>query len=118
MDLQAFTDVDWAEDPNDRRFTTGLVVFLGSNPISWSSKKQSTISRSSIEAEYQALFTTTAEIDWIKQLLQFLQVLISGTPTLYCDNLFAIALTCNPIMHQRTKHIEIDVPFVRERVAK
>lgn len=62
--------------------------------------------------------STAVEIDWIKQLLHFLQVPIFGRPTLYCDNLSAIAFTCNPVQHQRTKHIEIDVPFVRERVAK
>lgn len=107
-----------AGDPNDRRSTTGLVVFLGSNPVSWSSKKQQTVSRSSTEAEYRALSTTSAELDWIKQLLVFLQVPIAQQPVLFCDNLSAIALSFNPVQHQRTKHIEIDVHFVRERVAK
>ena len=63
LDLHAFSDADWAGDPNDRRSTTGLVVFLGSNPIVWSSKKQLTVSRSSTEAEYRALSSTAAEID-------------------------------------------------------
>ncbi|KAM1299642.1 hypothetical protein ACFX2H_010922 [Malus domestica] len=118
LEITAYSDADWAGDPNDRRSTTGLVVFLGSNPISWSSKKQHTVSRSSTEAEYRALSTTAAELDWIKQLLVFLHVPISVQPVLFCDNLSAIALTCNPVQHQRTKHIEIDVHFVRERVAR
>ncbi|CAL2258747.1 unnamed protein product [Prunus armeniaca] len=118
LNLTAFSDADWAGDPNDRRSTTGLVVFLGSNPVSWSSKKQQTVSRSSTEAEYHALSTTSAELDWIKQLLVFLQVPIAQQPVLFCDNLSAIALSFNPVQHQRTKHIEIDVHFVRERVAK
>ncbi|CAN6568409.1 unnamed protein product [Malus baccata var. baccata] len=63
MDLHAFSYADWAGDPNNRRSTTGFVVFLGHNPISWSSKKQQTVSRSSTEAEYRALSTTTAELD-------------------------------------------------------
>ncbi|CAN6699168.1 unnamed protein product [Malus baccata var. baccata] len=118
LQLKAFSDADWAGDPNDRRSTTGLVVFLGNSPISWSSKKQLTVSRSSTEAEYRALSSTSAELDWIQQLLVFLQVPLSSPPVLFCDNLSAIALSFNPVQHQRTKHIEIDVHFVRERVAK
>ncbi|XP_018499873.2 uncharacterized mitochondrial protein AtMg00810-like [Pyrus x bretschneideri] len=118
LELNTFSDVDWAGDPNDRRSTTGFVVFLGTNPISWSSKKQNTVSRSSTEAEYRAIATTATKIDWMKQILAFLQIDISIPSTMFCDNLSAIALTCNPVMHQRTKHIEIDVHFVRERIAK
>ncbi|KAB2612930.1 hypothetical protein D8674_035246 [Pyrus ussuriensis x Pyrus communis] len=118
LSLKSFSDADWAGDPNDRRSTTGLVVFLGTNPISWSSKKQQTVSRSSTEAEYRALSSTAAELDWIQQLLAFLKVSVCSSPVLFCDNLSAIALSFNPVQHQRTKHIEIDVHFVRERVAK
>ncbi|KAM1260029.1 hypothetical protein ACFX2J_039256 [Malus domestica] len=116
--LKAFSDADWAGDPNDRRSTTGFVVFLGSNPISWSSKKQQTVSRSSTEAEYRAMSSTAAELDWIQQLLTFLHIHLSCAPVLFCDNLSAIALSFNPVQHQRTKHIEIDVHFVRERIAQ
>ena len=118
LDLTAYSDADWAGDPNDRRSTTGSIIFLGSNPISWSSKKQQTVSRSSTEAEYRALSSTAAEIDWLKQLLGFLCVDFVQPPLLLCDNLSAVALSFNPVQHQRTKHIEIDVHFVRERVAK
>ncbi|KAM1633178.1 hypothetical protein ACFXTN_010277 [Malus domestica] len=118
LELNAFSDADWAGDPNDRCSTTGLVVFLGSNPISWSSKKQNTVSRSSTEAEYRAIATTAAELDWIRQILTFLQITVSTPSIMFCDNLSAIALTCNPVMHQRTKHIEIDIHFVRDRVAQ
>ncbi|KAM1010062.1 hypothetical protein TB1_044704 [Malus domestica] len=118
LNLHAFSDADWAGDPNDRRSTIGLVMFLGPNPISWSSKKQNTVSRSSTEAEYRALSSTSAEIDWITQILHFMHIDVPCPTTLYCDNLSAIALAYNPIMHQRTKHIEVDVHFVRERVAK
>lgn len=118
LQLKAFSDADWAGDPNDRRSTTGLVIFLGDNPISWSSKKQQTVSRSSTEAEYRALSFTTAEVDWLKQLLAFLHVSLPHIPVLFCDNLSAIALSFNPVQHQRTKHIEVDVHFVRERVSQ
>ncbi|KAM1274883.1 hypothetical protein ACFX2H_024586 [Malus domestica] len=82
-----------------------MPIGLGSNPISWSSKKQQTVSKSSTEVEYRALSTTAAELDWIQQLLAFLQVPISVPPRLFCDNLSAIALSLNPVQHQRTKHI-------------
>ncbi|KAM1755844.1 hypothetical protein ACFX12_008126 [Malus domestica] len=118
LQLRAFSDADWAGDPNDRRSTTGMAVFLGNNPISWSSKKQLTVSRSSTEAEYRALSSTSAELDWIQQLLVFLQVPLTSPQVLFCDNLSTIALAFNPVQHQRTKHIEVDVHFVRERVAK
>ena len=118
LELKAFSDADWAVDPNDRRSTTGLVIFLGSNPISWASKKQQTVSRSSTEAEYRALSSTAAEIDWLKQLLDFMCVDIIQPPVIFCDNVSAISLSFNPVQHQRTKHIEIHVHFVRERVAR
>jgi hypothetical protein len=118
LQLKAFSDADWAGDPNDKQSTTGLVVFMGNNPISWSSKKQQTISRSSIEGEYRALSFTSAELDWIKQLLAFLHISLPGVLVLFCDNLLAIALSFNPIQHQKTKHIELDVHFARERVSR
>ncbi|KAM1384887.1 hypothetical protein ACFX2F_037049 [Malus domestica] len=80
--------------------------------------KQNMVSRSSIEAEYRAMSTTVAELDWIQQLLQFMHVKPHDAPMLFYDNLYVIALSFNPVQHQRTKHIEIDVHFVRERVAK
>ncbi|KAM1098076.1 hypothetical protein ACFX19_015649 [Malus domestica] len=116
--LTTFSDADCVGDPNDRRSTTGLVVYLGSSPISWSSKKQNTVSKSSTEAEYRALSSTAAEIDWITQLLKFIQIDVSCPMTLFYDNLSAIALAYNLVMHQRTKHIEVDIHFVWERVAK
>ncbi|CAN6723036.1 unnamed protein product [Malus baccata var. baccata] len=114
--LRAYTDADWAGDPNDRLSTTGFVVFLGSNPISWSSKKQHTVSRSSTEAEYRAMATTTAEVVWLQQLLKDLHLDIPSPPRLHCDNVSAMALATNPVLHSKAKHIEVDCHFVRERV--
>jgi len=109
---------DWTGDPNDKKSTTGLVVFLGNNPILWSSKKQQTVSRSFTEAEYRPLSFTSAELDWIKQLLAFLHISLPSVLVLFCDNLSAIALSFNLVHHQKTKHIEVDVHFVRERVSR
>jgi hypothetical protein len=116
--LTAFTDSDWAGDPYDCRFTTGITVFLGNNPITWVSKKQHTVSRSSTEAEYRALATGAAELAWLRQVLCDLGVYLPTAPTIWCDNTSAIALASNPVFHSRTKHIEVDYHFVRERVVR
>ncbi|CAN6694260.1 unnamed protein product [Malus baccata var. baccata] len=118
LTLQAYSDADWAGDPNDRRSTSGYVVYLGFSPISWASKKQHTVSRFSTEAEYRALAIAAAELSWIRQLLCDLQVPLFTAPLLYCDSISAIALSSNPVFHSRVKHLEIDYHFVRERVIR
>ena len=118
LTLTAFSDADWAGDPSDRRSTTGLLVFLGPSPISWSSKKQTTVARSSIEAEYRALATTTVEVSWLCILFKELHIFLSYVPVLWCDNASAIALSTNPVFHSRMKHIEVDYHYVREKVLR
>ncbi|KAH7839971.1 hypothetical protein Vadar_010790 [Vaccinium darrowii] len=114
--LTAYADADWAGDSTDRRSTTGFCIFLGSNLVSWCAKKQATVARSSTEAEYRALAQCTTDIVWLHQLLTELQV-ASHTPyVLWCDNSSAIALAHNPVFHARTKHIEVDYHFIREKV--
>ncbi|KAJ9543887.1 LOW QUALITY PROTEIN: hypothetical protein OSB04_023594 [Centaurea solstitialis] len=112
--LQAYSDSDWAGCPIDRR---GYAIYLGSNLISWSARKQKTVSRSSTESEYKAIADTIAELIWLKSLLQELG-LNSKAPTLWCDNLGATYLSANPVFHARTKHVEVDYHFVREQVTQ
>jgi hypothetical protein len=92
-------------------------VFLGTNLVSWSSKHQNVISRSSAEAEYRAMANGVAEACWLRQLLQELHAPLTKSTLVYCDNVSTVYLSTNPIQHQRTKHVEIDLHFVRERVA-
>ncbi|RVW13792.1 Retrovirus-related Pol polyprotein from transposon RE1 [Vitis vinifera] len=109
--LRAFSDADWAGDPTDRRSTTGYCFLLGSSLISWRSKKQTFVARSSTEAEYRALADTTSELLWLRWLLKDLGVSTSFATPLYCDS--AIHIAHNDVFHERTKHIEIDCHFIR-----
>jgi hypothetical protein len=116
--LIAYTDADWGGCPDTRRSTSGYCVFLGDNLLSWSSKRQPTLSRSSAEAEYRGVANVVSESCWLRNLLLELHVPIHKATLVYCDNVSAIYLSGNPVQHQRTKHIEMDIHFVREKVAR
>ena len=116
LQLRAFSDSDWAGCPDSRKSTTGFLIYFGSSLISWQSKKQSTVSRSSSEAEYRALASTTCELQWLTYLLQDFRITFIKPATLYCDNQSAIQIATNPVFHERTKHIEIDCHIVRHKV--
>ncbi|GKC75299.1 gag/pol polyprotein [Tanacetum coccineum] len=116
--LEAFSDADWARDSDDRRSTGGFAIYLGLNLISWTARKQRTVSHSSTEAEYKALADTVVELTWFQALLNELGICSSSTPILWCDNLGVTYLSANLIFHARTKHVEIDYHFVREKVAQ
>jgi histone deacetylase 1/2 len=115
--VSAFSDADWVGSVDDRRSTGGFAVYFGPNLISWSARKQPTVSQSSTQAEYKSLANTTTEIIWVEALLKELGIETYRIPCLWCDNLGATYLSANPVFHSRAKHIKMDFHFVRERVA-
>ncbi|PNX59866.1 putative copia-type protein, partial [Trifolium pratense] len=116
LNIAGFSDADWATSTDDRKSTGGQCVFLGDTLVSWSSRKQKAVSRSSTESEYRSLADLAAEVAWIRSLLEELKLPILRKPVLWCDNLSAKALASNPVMHARSKHIEIDVHYIRDQV--
>ncbi|PNX98781.1 hypothetical protein L195_g022038 [Trifolium pratense] len=114
--LCAFSDADWGGNTDDRTSTSAYIIFFGGNPISWLSRKQRTVARSSTEAEYRAVATTTAELMWLQNLLLELHMCVNQPPKLLCDNVGATYLCSNPVYHSKMKHISMDYHFVREQV--
>ncbi|GJW75081.1 ribonuclease H-like domain-containing protein [Tanacetum coccineum] len=94
-----------------------ILCFFGHNLLTWSSKRQDTLSRSSAEAEYRGVANAVVETSWIRNLLRELHTPLFTATLVYCDNVSAVYMSANPVQHQRTKHIEIDIHFVRDKVA-
>ena len=113
---KAYTNADWGAQPDDRRSSSGYLLYLGNNLVSWSASKQKVASRSSAELEYRGLAIATAEIVWTQALLFDLCVQLDQVPILYYENVNAYYMAKNQIFHARTKHIEIDLHFIRDQV--
>jgi len=115
--LIVFSDSEWAGCLDDKRFTSSYCLFLDKDILSWSSKKQPIVSRSStLMSEYKALANASTELIWIQSLLSELEISLSYAPILHCDNIGETYLNSNPIFPAPTKCIEIDYHFVRDCV--
>ncbi|KAM2468901.1 hypothetical protein PS1_010539 [Malus domestica] len=114
--ISGYTDADWAGNSLDRKSTTGFCTFVGGNLVTWKSKKQSVVARSSAEAEYRAMASTACELIWLKSLLLTLGFPHQQPMSLHCDNQAAMHIASNPVFHERTKHIEVDCHYVRNQV--
>ena len=111
-----YSDADWARDIQDRRSTSGNEFLLGGGAITLSSRKQSSVALSTVEAEYMALSVATQEAIWLRHLQEELGVTDTGPTLIFEDNQGAISMTKNPVFHKRTKHVQIRYHFVREAV--
>ncbi|PKU77029.1 Retrovirus-related Pol polyprotein from transposon TNT 1-94 [Dendrobium catenatum] len=112
--LHGYVDADWANNTLDRKSISGYCNFLGKSLISLQAKKQSTVARSSTEAEYRALASEASEVIWLRRLLADFHLPQTSPTTIYCDNTSAIALANNPVYHAKTKHIDVDCHFIRD----
>ncbi|KAJ4715914.1 Retrovirus-related Pol polyprotein from transposon TNT 1-94 [Melia azedarach] len=116
--IVGYCDADYAGCRDTRRSTTGYVFNFGRTAVSWSSKRQPTVSLSTIEAEYRASAMAAQESTWLMQLMKDLHQPTGKVVELFCDNQSAIRLAENPVFHARTKHVEVHYHFVREKVLK
>ncbi|KAJ9541315.1 hypothetical protein OSB04_027821 [Centaurea solstitialis] len=114
--VEIYTDSDWGGCPKDGRSTTGYCTFVYGNLVTWKSKKQPMVSRSTAEAELRAVAQGICELIWISRLLKELRMNISLPMRLFCDNNSAISTAHNPVHHERTKHVEIDRHFIKEKI--
>ena len=116
LDLLIYTDSDFGGSLIDRRSTTGYCTMLGGNLVTWKSKKQSIVSKSSTEAEFRALSSGVDEVLWIRGILKDLQIPYEEPIHALCDNKSAICIAHDPVNHNRTKHIDIDRFYIKEKL--
>eukprot|EP00253_Pinus_taeda_P017129 PITA_17129 len=114
--LVGFIDSDWAGDPDDQKSTTSYVFTLGSGPITWAFKKQSSISLSLVEAKYRGTIEASKEAPWLRQILSEFGFQQKHPTTLWCDNQSDIQLFKYQIQYQRNKHIELHMNFIRNLI--
>jgi hypothetical protein len=116
LQLVGYTDSDYAGDIDSRKSTSGYMFYLGSGPICWQSKKQNTVALSSTEAEYRGAVNAATEALWLQHILEEFGFDLPKPTVLHCDNQSAIEISRHPVQHQRTKHIEVHMHYIRELI--
>ena len=116
LDVKGYTDADWAGSIKDRQSTAGYFTFVGGNLVTWRSKKQTVVALSSAESEFRGMAKAVCELLWIHNLLGDLNIKHDSPMKLYCDNKAACDIAHNPIQHDRTKHVEVDRHFIKEKL--
>jgi hypothetical protein len=111
--LLGYSDNDLAADVDGRRSTTGVMFFVGSSPVSWLSRKQTTVAKSSCEAEYMASAAAATQVTWLWRLLEEVTTISVPRPVIRMDNTMVITLAKNPILHDRSKHIDVKFHYSR-----
>jgi len=112
LQLEAYCDTDWGDCRMTAGSLSGYCVFLGSSLVSWKTKKQKTMAKSSAEAEYRSMSTTASEIEWLTHLMDDFHIQVHYPITMHCDNKAAEHIAANPVFHDKTKHIRIDYHYI------
>ncbi|KAL9992694.1 putative RNA-directed DNA polymerase [Helianthus debilis subsp. tardiflorus] len=117
LNVELYTDADWAGDKGKRRSMSGYFSLVGGNLVTWRSKKQKVVALSSAEAEFRGIAQGLSEVLWIKKLLEDIDFSQRAIPSkIMCDNTAAIQISENPVQHDRTKHVEVDRHFIKEKL--
>lgn len=116
LEIDDYTDANWASNPVDRKSAGGYLTIVGDNLVTWRSKKQKVVALSSAEAEFLGIKSRIIEIMWLRRLLTEIGFLPNRKSKLFCDNKAAISISKNPIQHDRTKHVEVDRHFIKEKL--
>ena len=116
LNIDGYSDADWAGNVTDRKSTSGYFTFVGGNLVTWRSKKQNVVALSSAEAEFRGMTKGICELLWLRKLLTELGYKPTSTINLFCDNKAAIAIAQNPVQHGRTKHVEVDRHFIKQKL--
>lgn len=118
LEVEGYTDADWAGDKSDGKSTSGYFMFVGGNLVTWRSKKQKMVARSSAESEFRGMVHGVCELLWIKRIMRDLGFEVRDSMNLHCDNQAAVKIANNPVLHDRTKHVEVDRHFIRDHLEK
>ena len=118
LEVMGYGDADWAGDKSDGKSTLGYFTFVGGNLITWRSKKQKLVSRSSAKAEFRGMVHGVCELLWVKRVLRDLSIGVKEAMNLYCDNQAAVKIANNPVQHDRTKHVKLDRHFIKDHLDK